>query len=389
MLFGRRELEAREHAELAPYAQRNAASRGRQVAEPADPFRTAFGRDRDRIVHSSAYRRLGNKTQVFVTLEGEYYRTRLTHTEEATQIAVTVAHALGLNPELTEAICRVHDLGHAPFGHAGEAALAACLADEGGFEHNAQTLRIVDMLEREYPDFPGLNLSWEVREGIAKHGRTRLAGPDDEFLAFPQPSLEAQVADLADSIAYGCHDLDDGLAAGLLHWDQLHALHPEWWQRVCGEVEPLTAPLAPDLARRLLKRHLLNLLVSDLIRETARLITELTPGTPDAIRAHPSPLAAFSPATAAFRASLHEFLTIHLYQHYQVETMWVKAQRLIHDLFTSLDQSPNQLPPITRARIGREGTRGRVICDYIAEMTDRKAVQEHGRLFQFDPLGLP
>ncbi|MGH2345073.1 MAG: dGTP triphosphohydrolase, partial [Chloroflexota bacterium] len=281
MVIGREELEARERVDLAPYAQFSVESRGRRVGEAPDLFRTPFGRDRDRIVHSSAYRRLGNKTQVFVTMEGEYYRTRLTHTEEATQIALTAARALGLNPELTEAICRVHDLGHAPFGHAGEAALAECMREEGGFEHNAQTLRIVDVLEREYPDFPGLNLCWETREGIAGHGHASLPGPDQEFMAYPQPSLEAQIADAADAVAYGCHDLDDGLAAGLLRWEQLETLRPEWWRRIRAEVAPLTAGLAPDLARRLLKRYLLNLLVSDLIHETAKALGDLGPTTAD------------------------------------------------------------------------------------------------------------
>jgi dGTPase len=389
MVIGREELEARERVDLAPYAQFSAASRGRRVGEAHDPFRTAFGRDRDRIVHSSAYRRLGNKTQVFVTLEGEYYRTRLTHTEEATQIAVTAARALGLNPELTEAICRVHDLGHAPFGHAGEAALDECMREDGGFEHNAQALRIVDVLEREYPDFPGLNLCWETREGIAGHGRASLAGPEQEFTAYPQPSLEAQIADAADGIAYGCHDLDDGLAAGLLRWEQIEALRPEWWLRIRDEVAPLTAGLAPDLARRLLKRHLLNLLVSDLIRETAQALRELAPTTADAIREQPTALPTFSLEVRALRESLHAFLTTHLYHHYHVETMWMKARRLIVDLFAALDQTPEQLPPMVRACIRREATQRRVICDYIADMTDRGAVHEHRRLFQFDLYVLP
>jgi dGTPase len=389
MVIGRQDLEARERVDLAPYAQLSAESRGRRVLEPQDPFRTAFGRDRDRIVHSSAYRRLGNKTQVFVTMEGEYYRTRLTHTEEATQIAVTAARALGLNPELTEAICRVHDLGHAPFGHAGEAALAECMADAGGFEHNAQTLRIVDLLEREYADFPGLNLSWETREGIVAHGRQSLAGREPEFGDYPQPSLEAQIADAADAIAYGCHDLDDGMAAGLLQWEQLEALRPDWWLCIRAEVAPLAQDLAPDLARRLLKRHLLNLLVSDLIRETTKALAQLAPGSVDDIRRHAVTLPAFSYEVGALRESLHHFLTTYLYRHYHVETMWVKARRLIIDLFASLDRTPEQLPPSVRARIDREASHRRVICDYIADMTDRAAVHEHRRLFQFDLQVLP
>jgi dGTPase len=389
MIIDRPELEALEARTLASYAQQSAASRGRRALEPDDPFRTGFGRDRDRIVHSSAYRRLGNKTQVFVTMEGEYYRTRLTHTEEATQIALTVARALGLNLDLTEAICRAHDLGHAPFGHAGEAALARCMADEDGFEHNAQTLRVVDLLEREYPDFPGLNLTWEVREGIAKHGRHTLPGPDGEFLGFPQPSLEAQVADMADAIAYGCHDLDDGLAAGLLHWNGLDELAPTWWTQIREPVMAQGAGLAPDLARRLLKRRLINLLVSDLITVTGGALDALGPTSTDDIRRRPVALTAFSPEVQALRDSLQDFLSTYLYRHYHVETMWAKAQRLIDDLFGTLDAKPDQLPPAVWARIGREGTKRRVICDHIAELTDRKAVQEHHRLFQFDLHVLP
>ncbi|HVC80932.1 MAG TPA: deoxyguanosinetriphosphate triphosphohydrolase [Chloroflexota bacterium] len=389
MLIGRRELESRARAELAPYAQQDALSRGRRIPEAPDQFRTAFGRDRDRVIHSSAYRRLGNKTQVFVTIEGEYYRTRLTHTEEASQIALTVARALGVNPDLTEAICRVHDLGHAPFGHAGEAALADCMSDDGGFEHNAQTLRVVDVLEREYPEFPGLNLSWEVREGIAKHGQAALPGRENEFIAFPQPSLEAQIADTADAIAYGCHDLDDGLAAGLLQWGQLQAVGPDWWLAIRSEILPLTEALAPDLARRLLKRHLLNLLISDLIRQTGTVLDHLDPRSADDVRRYPVALPTLSPEVLTLRHSLHEFLTTYLYRQHHVETMWVKARRLIKDLFTSLDQAPGQLPPEARSRIDRDAPRRRIICDYIAEMTDRQAVREHSRLFQFDMQVLP
>jgi dGTPase len=383
------ELEALEEAGLAPYAVRSSASRGRRYPEPSDPYRTAFGRDRDRIVHSSAYRRLGNKTQVFVTSEGEHYRTRLTHTEEATQIALTIARALGLNLDLTEAICRAHDLGHAPFGHAGEAALAACMSEDGGFEHNAQTLRVVDLLEVEYPEFPGLNLSWEVREGIAKHGNHELPGEAGEFLPYASPSVEAQVADIADSIAYGCHDLDDGLAAGLLRWESLDDLSPDWWLTVRDELRPRAALLDPELRRRLLKRHLVNLLVSDVIRVTAQTLDQLAPGNADAVRDCPSPVTGLSPDVHALRHALHQFLTIHLYRHHHVETMWVKARRLIQAVFESLDSNPGQLPLPVRERIDLQAPRRRVICDYIAQMTDRKVVHEHRRLFQFDINVLP
>ncbi|MDB5076992.1 MAG: Deoxyguanosinetriphosphate triphosphohydrolase-like protein [Chloroflexi bacterium] len=388
MILRREDLEAFERENLAPYAEHCAASRGRRIAENDDGFRTSFGRDRDRIVHSSAYRRLGNKTQVFITLEGEYYRTRLTHTEEVTQIALTIARALGLNLDLTEAICRAHDLGHAPFGHAGEAVLAECMAADGGFEHNAQALRIVDLLEREYSDFPGLNLSWEVREGIAKHGRHALNGDAGDFLSFPQSCLEAQISDLADSISYGCHDLDDGLAAGLLKWESLDEVSPEWWTRIRNEVTARSDGMAPDLARRFLKRYLVNLLVSDAITVTSMAIETLSPTCADDIRRHDLPLIGFSEEIGLLRESLHQFLTTYLYRHHVVETMWVKAQRLIRSLFDTLLISPDQLPPHIRARAVDEPLE-RVICDHIAEMTDRAAVREYRRLFEFDLQILP
>ena len=388
MMILRRDLEMREEQALAPYAERSGASRGRRFQEPADPDRTAFMRDRDRIVHSSAYRRLGNKTQVFITTEGEYYRTRLTHTEEATQIALTVARSLALNLELTEAISRVHDLGHPPFGHAGEAALARCMAEDGGFEHNEQALRVVDLLEREYPEFPGLNLSWEVREGIAKHGRG-IAAAMDELGALPQPSIEAQVADLADSIAYGCHDLDDGLAAELLEWKAIERRAPLWWSFIQPAIGPAMQGLPVDLARRMLKRHLINLFASDLIDTTAAALAEAQPRDADAVRGYAEPLARLSEPIQAVRESLHEYLTSHLYRQYHVETMWEKAQRLIWELFTAFDAAPGQLPTAIRERIGHDGPQRRIICDYIAEMTDRKAVQEHRRLFHFDIHVLP
>jgi dGTPase len=388
MLLRRQDLEAAEIRNLAPYAERSAASRGRRNYEASDPLRTAFSRDRDRVVHSSAYRRLGNKTQVFITLEGEYFRTRLTHTEEAVQIALTIARTLGLNLDLTEAICRAHDLGHAPFGHAGETILSECMAEDGGFEHNAQTLRIVDLLEDEYPGIPGLNLTWEVREGIAKHGNHRLPGPEQEFAGLGQPSLEAQVSDMADGIAYGCHDLDDGLAAGLIRWEEFDDLRPAWWLAVRTEILQRTAALTPDLARRFLKRYLVNILVNDAVAITAARLEELSPSSADDIRAHEA-VVAFSPQMRALRESLHEYLTTALYRHHLVETMWVKAQRLIRALFESYVTNPAQLPPLVEKRVGPGCSLKRAVCDYVAEMTDRAAVREYHRLYEFDIQVLP
>ena len=389
MLLRRQDLEAAEVRNLAPYAERSVASRGRRNSEASDPLRTAFSRDRDRVVHSSAYRRLGNKTQVFITLEGEYFRTRLTHTEEATQIALTIARTLGLNLDLTEAISRAHDLGHAPFGHAGETILAECMAEDGGFEHNAQTLRIIDLLEEEYPGIAGLNLSWEVREGVAKHGGHRLPGPEREFVALGQPSLEAQVSDMADSIAYGCHDLDDGLAAGLIRWEAFDELRPPWWLAVRAEVLRRTAELSSDLARRSLKRYLVNVLVNDAVSITAARLDYLSPANADEIRRQDAAVVAFSPQMRVLRESLHEYLTGALYRHHIVETMWVKSQRLIRALFESYVTNPAQLPPLVRNRVGPDCSLKRAVCDYIAEMTDRAAVREYHRLFEFDIQVLP
>jgi dGTPase len=326
---------------------------------------------------------------VFVTLEGEYFRTRLTHTEEATQIALTMAKTLGLNLDLTEAVCRAHDLGHAPFGHAGETILAECMAGDGGFEHNAQTLRIVDYLEDEYPGVHGLNLTWEVREGIAKHGSHRLPGPDREFVEFGQPSLEAQISDMADGIAYGCHDLDDGLAAGLIRWETFEELRPDWWLEVRPQILERTSALSRDLARRLLKRYLVNLLVNDAVVIAGARLEDLHPSSADEIRNKQSAVVAFSPRVQALRASLHEFLTIALYRHHLVETMWVKAHRLIRALFDSYVTNPAQLPPPVRRRVSLDCSLHRVICDYLAEMTDRAAVREYQRLFEFDIRVLP
>ncbi len=389
MLLRRQDLEAAEARSLAPYAEHAAGSRGRRHGDGGDALRTGFSRDRDRIVHSSAYRRLGNKTQVFVTLEGEYFRTRLTHTEEATQIALTMAKTLGLNLDLTEAICRAHDLGHPPFGHAGETMLSECMAGDGGFEHNAQTLRIVDLLEEEYPGMHGLNLTWEVREGIAMHGIHRLPGPEREFVNFNQPSLEAQVSDLADGIAYGCHDLDDGLAAGLIRWEAFDEQRPTWWTAVRPQIVERTADLTHDLARRSLKRYLVNVMVTDAVAMTAAALDDLHPSSPDEIRSLETAVVTFSPDVQALRASLHEFLTASLYRHHIVETMWVKAQRLVRALFESYATNPAQLPPLVRKRESPGCSLPRVICDYLAEMTDRAAVREYQRLFEFDIQVLP
>lgn len=388
MIVGREEQQRREDAELAPYALRSAHSRGRRSPEPDDPYRTPFQRDRDRVIHSAAYRRLGNKTQVFVSFEGEHYRTRLTHTEEATQIAVTVARALGANEDLTEAISRAHDLGHAPFGHAGEAALAARMTAFGGFEHNLQTLRVVDLLEEEYPGFRGLNLTVEVREGVMAHrgdGGTGVEG----FAAGLQPSVEAQIADVADEIAYSCHDLQDGLASGLLRRDDLARAAPPWWSEAVGAIGAHAGPLTPDMERRRVKGYLINRFTSDLIEHSAARLAALGVGTPDDVRALPERVVDLSPAVRALRDALHSYLSASLYRHYEVVTMAEKARRLLSDLFDAYCANPLALPDAVRARVDDGTSFERAICDYIASMTDRGAMREHHRLYDVDAHVLP
>jgi dGTPase len=387
MIIRREELLRREEADLAPYAVRSADSRGRRFAESEDPFRTAFQRDRDRVIHSSAYRRLGNKTQVFISFEGEHYRTRLTHTEEATQVAVTVARALAANPDLTEAISRAHDLGHAPFGHAGEDALAACMAGHGGFEHNAQTLRIVDELEEEYVGVRGLNLTLDVREGVMAHRGDHGAG--SAARPVPRPSVEAQIADVADEIAYSCHDLQDGLASGLLRRDDLQQAAPAWWQEATASLHLPRADLSPDLERRRVKGYLINLFVTDLITYSAVRLDECEAASAEAVRALPGRVIDLSPPLRAMRDALHGYLFTHLYNHYEVVTMAEKARRLLQELFEAYQANPAQLPAAVRARASGATSLERAICDHIASMTDRGAVREHHRLFDMDAHILP
>ncbi len=387
--MGREELQRREDVELAPYALRSAQSQGRRYDEAEDPYRTAFQRDRDRIIHSTAYRRLGNKTQVFISFEGEHYRTRLTHTEEATQIAVTVARALGANADLAEAISRAHDLGHAPFGHAGEDALAAKMDGYGGFEHNLQTLRLVDELEGEYPDFPGLNLTREVREGVMAHRGDGGAGIADFDDGARQPSIEAQIADVADEIAYSCHDLQDGLTSGLLSRQDLAGAAPNWWREASAALAARWGALPPEMEHRRLKGFLINSLVSDLIAASAAELARRGIDSPQAARALSERVVDFSPAGRATRLSLHAYLLAHLYRHYEVVTMAEKAKRLLGQLFDAYCATPEILPAGVRAAIAPSTSLQRAICDHIASLTDRGAVREYRRLYDVDAQILP
>jgi len=366
--------------ELAPYAVSEANSRGRRHADSAPVQRTEFQRDRDRIVHSTAFRRLEYKTQVFVNHEGDLFRTRLTHSLEVAQIARGIARALRLNEDLVEAISLAHDLGHTPFGHAGQEALNECMREHGGFEHNLQSLRTVDLLEERYAAFDGLNLCFETREGIVKHcslENARLLGDlGERFLSRTQPSLEAQVCNLADEIAYNNHDVDDGLRAGLITLEQLVEvpLFAEHAADVRGHYPELSG-------RRLIHetiRRMINALVCDLIANTARNIAAHQPDDIAAVRRGPA-LVSFSEDLGAAQRNLKRFLRAHLYQHYQVRRMASKARRIVRDLFTAFTCDFRLLPPQYQAPA--DGERIRRVADYIAGMTDRYAIREHRRLF--------
>jgi len=365
---------------LAPFAAQEANSRGRRYVEPETPTRSAFQRDRDRIIHSTAFRRLEYKTQVFVNHEGDLFRTRLTHSLEVAQIARSLARNLRLNEDLTEAISLAHDLGHTPFGHAGQDALNECMHAFGGFEHNLQSLRVVDELEERYAAFNGLNLCFETREGILKHcsleNARQLGLLGERFLKRQQPLLEAQLANLADEIAYNNHDIDDGLRSGLLTLRQLDEvpLFARHARVVRGEYADL-----PE--RRLTHetvRRMINTLVTDLLAETSRRIDDARVKTIEDVR-HAPMLAAFGPPLRAEADELKRFLHQHLYRHYQVMRMTAKARRIVADLFAAFLDEPRLLPPDHQSRAASD--KPRAIADYVAGMTDRYAIKEHRRLF--------
>jgi dGTPase len=367
---------------LAPYAQRSDRSRGRRWPEAEHRYRSAYQRDRDRIVHSRAFRRLEYKTQVFVNHEGDHYRTRLTHSIEVALIGRTVARALGLNDELVESLALSHDLGHTPFGHLGEDVLDRLLAGHGGFDHNRQTLRIVEHLERRYPDFPGLNLTWEVREGIAKHSGTIDAAADPEFAIYEpgvQPPLEAQIIDLADEIAYNHHDLDDGLEAGLLDADELAEAVP-LFGRPLGEARRRLRRPSERQACNTALRGLIDTLVSDLIGTTRSGLEQHGIRSVDDVRSESAPLVGLSGGADAANRALKRYLQKNLYRHHRIERMKDKARRVLIALFERYHDNPRLLPDAFRERADEAGL-PRTIADYIAGMTDRYAIQEYRRLF--------
>ncbi|MDK9702992.1 MAG: deoxyguanosinetriphosphate triphosphohydrolase [Sulfuritalea sp.] len=367
--------------DLAPYAVADTASRGRAVVEPRPKVRSEFQRDRDRIVHSTAFRRLEYKTQVFVNHEGDLFRTRLTHSIEVAQIARSIARALYLNDDLVEAIALAHDLGHTPFGHAGQDALNECMQTHGGFEHNLQSLRIVDRLEERYGAFDGLNLMFETREGILKHcspARARELGElGRRFLDGRRPSLEAQICNLADEIAYNNHDVDDGLRSGLLTIEQLESV--TLFARHAAEADTEFPHLPGRRRVHETIRRMIDAQVTDLLAESARRIAAAAPASLADVHAAPA-MIAFTDSMQAENRALKGFLREHLYQHYQVLRMTTKARRTIHDLFNAFVADPRLLPPQYQDMAAKESLE-RATADYIAGMTDRYAIREHRRLY--------
>ena len=369
--------------ELAPYAARPERSRGRRRREPPPRGRSEYQRDRDRIVHSTAFRRLEYKTQVFVNHEGDLFRTRLTHSLEVAQIARTVARSLRLDEDLTEAIALAHDLGHTPFGHTGQDSLNACMRLYGGFEHNLQSLRVVDTLEQRYAAFDGLNLTFETREGILKHcslknART-LGEVGERFVRKQRPSLEAQTANLADEIAYNNHDVDDGVRSGLLDMEQLAGV--KIFARHMRAVLRLYPRLPPRRLRHETVRRMIDTLVTDLIRTSAENLRRHAPGSIEEVRLA-QPLIAFSPRIREESQELKSFLRENLYRHYRVVRMSTKARRIVTELFAALLSDTRLLPPEFQEQAGRGAPRA--IADYIAGMTDRYAILEHRRLFAIE-----
>jgi dGTPase len=376
-LVDRLAQERREDESLAPYGMRSERSRGRRYAEPEHPLRTRYQRDRDRVIHSSSFRRLEYKTQVFVNHEGDNYRTRLTHSLEGAQIGRTVARALGLNEELVECLVLGHDLGHTPFGHSGERMMAELMKDHGGFEHNRQTLRILETLEVRYPEFPGLNLTWEVREGMIKHRPDADAEAPDEYAPGESPTLEAQLGDFVDEIAYNNHDVDDGLTSGMIGVEQIRVveLFREAHDRALARGIEDERVVRHQVVRRIIDRCCQNL-----IDTTLRNLEQARIASVEDVRRAGRRLAGYDAEMAARVRELKEFLYKNMYRHYRVVRMGDKAGRILRDLFQSYVSEPEQLPPRYQERIPLDGV-PRVVCDYIAGMTDRFALEEHRKLF--------
>jgi len=377
MLTNRQSLEDQEDKTLAPYGIRSMNSKGREYPDKKPLYRTAFQRDRDRILHTTAFRRLEYKTQVFINSEGDYYRTRLTHTLEVSQIGRTAARALGANEDLVEAICLAHDLGHSPFGHSGERMLNRLMKNQGGFDHNKQSLRIVTKLENRYPDFPGLNLTWETREGIVKHETEYDTSDAAEYDPDLRGHLEAQIANAADELAYTAHDLDDGLRSGMISAPMLEGL--TLWEIIVESIG-WKGTLLSELNRNQIIRRLIGIEVEDLIQSTDQKIRESGIRSVQELQKLPYNVIAFSEDMTRHNRELKDFLFHNLYQHHRVIRMQVKAESIVKNLFQAYQKEPLLLPDHIQSWIDQRGLE-RAICDYIAGMTDRFATQEYEKLF--------
>ena len=377
-MLTREEQEKREGSYLASYAMKSMDTRGRAHPEDEHLYRSVYQRDRDRIIHSTAFRRLEYKTQVFVNHEGDYYRTRLTHSIEVAQIARSISRALCLNEDLSEAIALAHDLGHTPFGHSGEDALRILMKNHGGFEHNIQGLRVVDVLEKRYSQFSGLNLSWEVRESIAKH---KLLSDDPNVIKFDlnkQPLLEAKIVDISDSIAYDNHDIDDSLKAGLITESGLQEV--ELWRYAKEMVRKQYNDLTKEMENIHTIKYLIDMEVTDLITHTQLMIEKMKIETTDDVQKSKERLVSFSPEISKKKLELQEFLQQNAYSHYRVVRMADKAKRFVEELFNAFIENPMQLPPEHQKWIEEAGLY-QGVCDYIAGMTDRFAQDEYLKLF--------
>jgi len=382
-MYTRKQLEDFEEANLSPYATLCKNTRGRLHPDNEPEYRTCFQRDRDRILHTTAFRRLEHKTQVFITHEGDYYRTRLTHTLEVTQIGRTAARALGANEDLTETICLAHDLGHPAFGHSGEVTLARLMKDYGGFDHNKQSLRIVTELERRYTEFPGLNLSWEVLEGIVKHETEYDISDARSFNPELRGHLEAQISNAADELAYTTHDLDDGLRSNMITPQMLEGI--ELWEILTRDLGIKNCTL-DDITRHRLIRELIGMEVTDLVKQTSENLRKSRVKSALELQQLDHNVIGFSEEMHARNRQLKDFLFTKLYRHYRVMRMQTKAERIITSLFHAYQEEPSILPYHVQELIDERGLE-RTICDYIAGMTDRFAIDEHQKLF--DPALLP
>jgi len=377
MYFDRLTLEQLEDQTLAPYGMRSKDTKGRAYLDSEPEFRTSFQRDRDRILHTTAFRRLEYKTQVFINYEGDYFRTRLTHSLEVAQIGRTLARALGANEDLVEAICLAHDLGHSPFGHSGEIALNRLMKDFGGFDHNKQSFRIVTKLEQRYPEFPGLNLTWEVREGIVKHESEYDVSDARDFNPDLRGNLETQIANVADELAYTTHDLDDGLRSGMINPQMLGGI--AIWE-ILAESFKWRGPQLEEMDRHRMIRHLIGMLVTDVVQSTDNRLKESGAKSALDVQKLSYNVIGYSEEMRRRNRELKDFLYNKLYRHYRVVRMAVKAERIIGELFEAYRTEPSILPDHVQKNIDLRGLE-RTICDHIAGMTDRYAVEEHKRLF--------